>query len=67
MHDVLHELDSPAAVISGIERVLKPDGVFAVSDHHMKENVIVAKVASGGIFSLSRCFSGVYCFTRRMD
>ena len=65
MHDVLHELDSPATVISGIECLLKPNGVFAVSDHHMRGHAIVAAVTSSGILCHTRHFRGVYCFTRR--
>lgn len=65
MHDVLHELDNPTAIIGDIDRVLKPNGFFAVCDHHMNEQAIVDAMTSSGIFGLSHHFRGVYCFTRR--
>lgn len=65
MHDVLHELDDPAAVISGIERVLRPEGVLAVSDHHMRSKAIVHAVTSGGVFGLANRSKDVHCFKRR--
>jgi ubiquinone/menaquinone biosynthesis C-methylase UbiE len=65
MHDVLHELDDAATVIVGIERVLKPEGVLAVSDHHMRSSAIVHAVTSRGVFALARCSKDVHCFKRR--
>jgi len=62
MHDVLHELDDPATVFFGIERVLKPEGVLAVCDHHMRSKAIVHAVTSGGVFGLANRSKDVHCF-----
>jgi 2-polyprenyl-3-methyl-5-hydroxy-6-metoxy-1,4-benzoquinol methylase len=64
MHDVLHELDNPSAVLLGMAGVLKQQGILAVSDHHLREGALISAVSSGGAFELSRSFRGTYCFRR---
>lgn len=64
LHDVLHELEDRAGILAGLARTLKPGGVLAVSDHHMKESEIVSAVQAAGPFDLLRSFRGVHCFRR---
>lgn len=52
LYDVFHQLGEPGRVLAEIYRILKPDGVLSFSDHHMKEDAIVAGVSDGGIFRL---------------
>jgi ubiquinone/menaquinone biosynthesis C-methylase UbiE len=54
LYDILHDLGDPAGVMGELQRVLKPDGVLSVSDHHLEEDEIVAKVTGDGIFKLLR-------------
>jgi len=49
-----HDLDNPNEVLKELHRVLKPNGILSFSDHHMKENEIVAKITSGGLFRILR-------------
>ena len=54
MYDTFHALSDPNSVLEELHRVLKSNGVLSFSDHHMKENEILAKVTRRGLFSLSR-------------
>jgi ubiquinone/menaquinone biosynthesis C-methylase UbiE len=51
-YDVFHQLDEPGRVLAEIHRILKPDGVLSFSDHHLKDDAIVAGVNEGGLFRL---------------
>ena len=53
LYDILHDLDNPDGVLAELHRVLRPKGVLSVSDHHMKQDEIMARVTSGGLFKLS--------------
>lgn len=53
LYDVLHIDPDPAsarALLETIHRVLKPDGVLSVRDHHLEERPIVTQVTGGGLF-----------------
>jgi len=50
LFDVLHDLKNWAAIVPEIRRVLKPDGVLATHDHHMKEEDIIGAVTESGLF-----------------
>jgi len=52
LYDVLHELSSRDDVLRELHRVLKPQGVLSVMDHHMKEGEVVSAVTGGGLFRL---------------
>lgn len=52
LYDTLHDLDEPAAVFTELNRVLKPEGILSVSDHHLKEDEIISRVRKGGLFKL---------------
>ena len=65
LYDTLHSLSDPNGVLEELRRVLKPDGILSFSDHHMKENEIVSKVTSGGLFRLSRKGKRTYSFSKQ--
>lgn len=50
LFDVLHDLKNWAAIVPEIRRVLKPDGVLATHDHHMKDEDIIGAVTESGLF-----------------
>lgn len=54
LYDTFHKLTNPNRVLKELYRVLKPNGILSVSDHHMKEDEIVSKVTDGGLFKLSK-------------
>ncbi len=62
LYDAFHHLSDPATILEELYRVLKPDGILSLSDHHMKENEIVAAVTNSGLFRLSRKGQRTYIF-----
>jgi ubiquinone/menaquinone biosynthesis C-methylase UbiE len=54
LYDLLHYLKKPNDILAELYRVLKPDGILSVSDHHMKEKAITSQVSGSGLFRLSR-------------
>jgi ubiquinone/menaquinone biosynthesis C-methylase UbiE len=53
LYDILHDLGDPNRVLEELHRTLKPKGILSVRDHHMKQDEIVSKATSGGLFKLS--------------
>lgn len=64
LYDTYHDLREPESVLGELHRVLKPDGVLSFSDHHMKEEEIIARVTSGGLFRLSNRGKRTFTFSR---
>lgn len=64
LYDTLHELSDPNRVLEELYRVLKPNGILSFSDHHMKEDEILSKVTSRGLFRLSRKGRRTYSFLK---
>lgn len=54
LYDTLHDLSDPTGVLEELNRVLKPNGILSLSDHHLKEKEIISKVTNTGLFKLSR-------------
>jgi ubiquinone/menaquinone biosynthesis C-methylase UbiE len=52
LYDILHDLDNRAAVLAELHRVLKPEGILSLSDHHLQEEDIISRVTQGGLFKL---------------
>jgi ubiquinone/menaquinone biosynthesis C-methylase UbiE len=52
LYDIIHYLENRAEVLKELHRVLKPEGILSVTDHHLKENEIISKVISEGLFKL---------------
>jgi len=61
LYDTLHALSDPDRVLEELYRVLKPNGILSFSNH-MKENEIVSKVTSRGLFRLWRKGKFTYNF-----
>lgn len=64
LYDILHDLDDPNGVLKELHRVLKPEGILSVSDHHLKQDKIVFKLTSEGLFKLSAKGKRTYTFTK---
>jgi ubiquinone/menaquinone biosynthesis C-methylase UbiE len=64
LYDVLHHLSHPDDVLAELHRVLKPEGVLSVSDHHLRENDIVTGITASGRFKLLKKGEKVYNFSR---
>jgi len=66
LYDIFHILSDPNWVLKELHRVLKPKGILSFSDHHMKENEIMSKITSGGLFGLSKKGKRTYSFLKRV-
>ena len=64
LYDIFHGLSEPNEVLGELHRVLKPNGILSLSDHHMKENEIASKVTDKGLFGLLRKGKRVYNFSK---
>jgi ubiquinone/menaquinone biosynthesis C-methylase UbiE len=64
LYDILHDLDDANGVLAELYRVLKPEGILSLSDHHLKEPEIVSRVTAGGLFKLSVKGKRTYSFSR---
>ncbi len=67
MYDVLHDVPDPPAVLASFYRLLKPEGLLTVSDHHMIKTAIFSAIQSNGLFEFSNKWhgqTGYYCFRR---
>ena len=64
LFDVLHHLSPPEEILAEIHRVLKSDGILAMSDHHMKDDDITRTVTTQGTFKLLRRGDLAFYFTK---
>jgi ubiquinone/menaquinone biosynthesis C-methylase UbiE len=64
LYDVLHHLGRPDDVLAELQRVLKPEGVLSMSDHHLRENDIINGITASGRFKLLKKGEKVYNFYR---
>jgi ubiquinone/menaquinone biosynthesis C-methylase UbiE len=64
LYDVLHGLKDYATILSEWHRILKPKGILSVNDHHLKQDEILSRVTSGGLFKLSAHGKRTYSFSR---
>ncbi len=67
LYDTFHDLSDPGSVLRELHRVLKPDGMLSFSDHHMKEDEILAKVTGDGLFRFVSKGKQTYAFRKRGD
>lgn len=64
LYDILHDLDNADGVLGEISRVLKPEGILSVSDHHLNEDQMTSRVTNGGLFKLLRKGEKTFSFTK---
>jgi len=65
LYDAVHHFSDPDVVLRELQRILKPDGILSFSDHHMKENEIVASVTNDGLFKLLKKGQRTYTFLKK--
>jgi len=64
LYDVLHDLTEPHLILLKIHRLLKPNALLSISDHHMKEALVVSVITSGGLFLFSGSNRGTFRFVK---
>jgi len=64
LYDTLHGLSEPNEVLAELHRVLKPNGILSLSDHHMEESEIISKLTDKGLFGLLRKGERIYNFSK---
>jgi len=64
LYDVLHDLSEPHAVLTEFQRVLKPNGVLSVRDHHLKETSLLSGITSGGLLRFAGIERGTFRFMK---
>lgn len=64
LYDVLHHLPQPEEILAELHRVLKPEGILTMSDHHMKDDEINRAITAPGTFKLLRRSKLAFYFTK---
>lgn len=64
LYDIFHMLGDPDGILKELHRVLAPDGILSFSDHHMKEDKIISRVTSGGLFKMVKKGTKTYGFAK---
>jgi ubiquinone/menaquinone biosynthesis C-methylase UbiE len=52
-------------VLKELHRVLKKTGYLSVSDHHLKERDLIARITDAGLFAASNKGKSTYGFTKK--
>jgi ubiquinone/menaquinone biosynthesis C-methylase UbiE len=66
LYDILHDLDNASAVISELHRILKPQGILSVSDHHLKQDEITSAITSEMLFGVSVKGKRTHSFNKKL-
>ena len=64
LYDTFHDLGDPDGVLRELYRVLKPNGIVSLTDHHMNEQDIIYRLTNTGLFRLSTMGKITYSFLK---
>lgn len=64
LYDVFHGLVRPDEVLRELRRVLKASGILSFSDHHMKEEEVLARVTGDDMFRFVGKGKKTYSFAK---
>ncbi|MBE0479988.1 MAG: class I SAM-dependent methyltransferase [Dehalococcoidia bacterium] len=53
LYDILHHLRNVSEVLVDLHRILRPEGILSVRDHHMKKAEIESRITETGLFTSS--------------
>lgn len=63
-YDTYHDVSDKEGVLKELHRVLKPEGILSFSDHHLKEEEILAAFNGFGLFELQAGGKKTYSFKK---
>ena len=64
MYDVFHHLDRYQQVLKEMARMLKDDGILSLSDHHMDQDHLIARVVGSEYFVLDHVHDSTISFRK---
>jgi len=67
LYDIFHMLGDQKEVLRELHRVLKPDAILSMDDHHMKEEDVVSGVTNTALFKLSAKGKKTFSFLKVND
>ncbi|MFX0000095.1 MAG: class I SAM-dependent methyltransferase [Candidatus Hodarchaeota archaeon] len=62
--DIYHDLSDPKSILKELHRVLKTDGWLSVDDHHLKDEELISKITSTGLFKFFERNDELFSFTK---
>jgi len=62
LYDIFHMLSEPDAILAELQRILKPDGILSVNDHHISETAIISGITENAHFTWVRKGDLTYTF-----
>lgn len=62
--DIYHDLADPVNILKELHRVLKNNGWLSVDDHHFKDEEIIDKITSIGLFKFIEMKDEVFNFSK---
>lgn len=62
--DTLHALGNITSHLKEFHRVLKPNAILSVDDHHYKEDEIISKIQEDGLFDLKEKKEKMFIFSK---
>ena len=63
--DTIHHVDDQESLLREFHRVLKPNSILSLDDHHMEEDDIISKITEHGLFELVDKKEKQYLFTKK--
>jgi len=64
LYDILHDLKDTDTILEELHRVLKPNGILSVRDHHLKEHEIASRITKTELFNVLRKGDKTYNFIK---
>jgi len=64
LYDILHGLENMDTILEELHRVLKPNGILSVRDHHMNESEIASRITKSELFNVLKKGDKTYNFIK---
>ena len=64
LYDIIHDLPDSQKTLSLLHHLIKPGGIIYVRDNHLKEDMLLSKVISGGLYKFIEHNRSSYSFEK---